>query len=207
VLIDGVDARDLNPTWLRSQIAMVSQEPLLFSSSIADNIRYGKPEATDEEVEAAARQANAHTFIAGFPKGYGTVLGPRGAQLSGGQKQRIAIARAILQSPPVLLLDEATSALDAESEALVQEALERVMKGRSVLVIAHRLSTIKRADQIAVVQGGRVLEQGTHRELLKAKGLYADLVSRQQGAGGIDIEALVNVFRRPKNDDHTAAGG
>lgn len=179
VRFDGVDVRELDAGWLREQIGIVSQEPVLFATSIEDNIRYGRPTATREEVEAAARAANAHEFIGRFPEGYATIVGERGVRLSGGQKQRIAIARALLKDPRVLILDEATSALDAESEHLVQEALDRLMRGRTTLVIAHRLSTVKTADQVVVVQGGRVVEAGTHEGLLAHDGPYRRLVERQ----------------------------
>ncbi len=179
VRLDGVDLRELEPSWLRRQIGMVAQEPVLFAMSLGDNIRYGRPEATDAEVEAAAKAANAHDFIMALPEGYRTQVGERGVRLSGGQRQRIAIARALLKDPRVLVLDEATSALDAESEHLVQEALERLMKGRTVLVIAHRLSTVKNADRVVVVEGGKIAESGTHDELVAANGLYHRLVERQ----------------------------
>lgn len=180
VMLDGWDLRDLDPSWLRGQaIGFISQEPVLFGTTIMENIRFGKPGATDEEVYAAAREANAHDFISRFPDGYNTVVGERGATLSGGQKQRLAIARALIKQPAVLILDEATSALDAESERVVQEALDRASTGRTVLVIAHRLSTIRGAHRIIVMAYGRVCEMGTHEELLKKAGLYADLVRRQ----------------------------
>ena len=179
ILFDGLDVRTLDPQWLRRQIGTVAQEPLLFSSSVADNIRYGRPSATPAEVEAAARAAHAHEFISRFPQGYATLVGERGVQLSGGQKQRVAIARALLKDPRLLVLDEATSALDAESEALVQDALERLMHGRTTLVIAHRLSTVVRADRVLVLDGGRVVQQGSHAALMAEEGLYRKLVERQ----------------------------
>ncbi|HYO54280.1 ABC transporter ATP-binding protein [Archangium sp.] len=179
VLLDGKALGSLDPEWLRRQIGTVAQEPMLFASSIADNIRYGRMDATDAEVEAAARAANAHEFISRFPEGYRTLVGERGVQLSGGQKQRIAIARAVLKDPRLLVLDEATSALDAESEHLVQEALERLMKGRTTLIIAHRLSTVIGADRVLVLEGGKVVQSGNHTALMGQDGLYRRLVERQ----------------------------
>lgn len=180
VTLDGRDLRTLDPSWLRSQvIGFISQEPVLFGTTIMENIRFGKLGASDEEVYAAAREANAHEFITSFPEGYNTVVGERGTTLSGGQKQRLAIARALIKQPAVLILDEATSALDAESERVVQEALDRASTGRTVLVIAHRLSTVRGAHHIIVMAQGCVCEEGTHEELLKKGGLYAELIRRQ----------------------------
>lgn len=179
VLLDGADIRTLQLKWLRQQLALVNQEPTLFNVSIRDNIMYGRDNATEAEVVEAAKAANAHTFVSALPEGYDTIVGERGVQLSGGQKQRIAIARAVLKDPRVLLLDEATSALDAESEAVVQEALERVMVGRTTIVIAHRLATVVNSDTIAVMQAGRVVEEGTHKQLLARGGVYASLASLQ----------------------------
>jgi ABC transporter fused permease/ATP-binding protein len=179
ILLDGKDLKDLDPEWLRQQIGVVAQEPLLFSSSISDNIRYGRAGATDAEVEAAARAANAHDFVSRFPEGYKTLVGERGVQLSGGQKQRVAIARAVLKDPRLLILDEATSALDAESEHLVQDALDRLMKGRTTLIIAHRLSTVMGADRVMVLEGGKVVQSGSHAALMGQEGLYRRLVERQ----------------------------
>ncbi|CAL4947980.1 unnamed protein product [Urochloa decumbens] len=181
VLIDGVNIKSLQLHWLRGKISLVSQEPLLFMTSIKDNITYGKEDATLEEIKRAAELANAANFIEKLPNAYETMVGQRGAQLSGGQKQRIAIARAILKNPKILLLDEATSALDVESERVVQEALNRIMVGRTTLIVAHRLSTIRSADCIAVVHQGKVVEQGVHDELLKdPNGAYSQLIRLQQ---------------------------
>jgi ABC transporter fused permease/ATP-binding protein len=179
VLLDGTDIRTLDPSWLRAQIGSVAQEPILFSTSIAENIRYGRQGASDAEVEAAARDANAHDFIAALPQGYATPVGERGVQLSGGQKQRVAIARALLKDPAILILDEATSALDAESEAAVKEALDRLMEHRTSLVIAHRLSTVRDADRVVVLEAGRIVQTGTHVSLAAEEGLYRRLVARQ----------------------------
>ena len=164
---------------LRGRMALVAQDTYLFNDTVRENIRLGRQDATDSEVEEAARQANAVEFIESFPDGYDTRVGERGMQLSGGQRQRIAIARAILKNAPVLILDEATSHLDAISEATVRDALTRLMRGRTTVVIAHRLSTIREADNILVLDEGRVVEQGTHRQLLDLGGLYAQLVSAQ----------------------------
>ncbi|NBW68846.1 MAG: ATP-binding cassette domain-containing protein [Betaproteobacteria bacterium] len=179
VLLDGVavDQMDLND--LRQRIGVVPQEAVVFSGTVMENIRYGKPEATDQEVQAAAEAAFAQEFIADLPQGYETYLGDRGVRLSGGQRQRIAIARAILKNPPLLLLDEATSALDAHSERMVQAALEKAMQGRTTLVIAHRLATVQKADCIWVLDKGKLVEQGTHEELIAKAGLYASLAALQ----------------------------
>ncbi len=182
ITIDGYNLRDLDPSSLRRHIATVSQEPILFSTTIYENIAYGAGEVTPsaEDIEAAARAANAHDFIMTFPDGYQTTVGERGVQLSGGQKQRVAIARAVLRDPEILILDEATSALDAESEHLVQEALERLTKRRTTLVIAHRLSTVIGADRVLVIDGGRIVQEGPHDALMRAAdGMYRKLVERQ----------------------------
>jgi len=176
ILFDGKEAGSIPLTQLRKQIALVPQDILLFGGTIQENIAYGKPGATMEEIKAAAKKANAHDFINGFPEGYNTIVGERGIQLSGGQRQRVAIARAILKDPVILLLDEATSSLDSESESLVQEALHNLMQNRTSFVIAHRLSTIRNADQIIVLEDGRVKESGTHQELITMEeGLYRNL--------------------------------
>ncbi len=179
VQLDGTDLRSLDSDWLREQVGVVSQEPILFATSIRENIRYGRLTATTDEIEAAARAANAHDFVGSFPDGYDTLVGERGVRLSGGQKQRVAIARALLKDPRILVLDEATSALDAESEALVQEALDRLMQGRTTLIIAHRLSTVMGADRVVVLDGGRIVESGPHAELITHDGVYRRLVEKQ----------------------------
>jgi ATP-binding cassette subfamily B protein len=180
VMIDGRDARDYRLTELRGQMSMVPQEVLLFGGSIAENIAYGKPGASAEEIEQAARQANAHEFIQAFPEGYATLVGDRGIKLSGGQRQRVAIARAILKNPAILILDEATSSLDSESEGLIQEALETLMRGRTSFIIAHRLATVRHVDRIIVITGGRVVESGTHEKLQAIEdGVYRRLAALQ----------------------------
>lgn len=178
ILLDGVEIKKLEISWLRDQMGLVSQEPVLFNDTIRANIAYGKnEEVTEEEIVAAAKAANAHEFISSMPEGYSTSVGERGTQLSGGQKQRIAIARAIVKDPRILLLDEATSALDAESERIVQDALDHVMVGRTTVVVAHRLSTIQGADIIAVLKDGAIVEKGRHEALMGiASGAYASLV-------------------------------
>ena len=170
-------------------MALVPQEVLLFGGTIAENIAYGKPGATQAEIENAARRANAHDFIAAFPEGYQTLVGERGTKVSGGQRQRIAIARALLKDPSILILDEATSALDSESELLVQRALDELMRGRTCFVIAHRLSTIRNADTIVLLRDGAVLESGSHDELIALPdGAYARMVDLQGGSGWIDAD-------------------
>lgn len=179
IVLDGVDTRELALHELRQRVGIVPQDAVIFSSSALDNIRYGRPDATDAQVKAAADAAFAHEFISALPEGYDTFLGERGVRLSGGQRQRVAIARAMLKNPPLLLLDEATSALDAESERMVQAALESAMRGRTTLVIAHRLATVQKADLIVVLDKGHLVEQGTHAELVACGGVYAGLAALQ----------------------------
>jgi len=179
ISIDGVDLRDLQLDSLRAQISVVLQDPLLFSGTIADNIRYGKLDATDEEIEAAARAANAHDFVSGLPKGYETVLGERGAQISGGERQRISVARAFLKDAPILILDEPTSSIDSRTEGVILDALDDLMVGRTSFMIAHRLSTVRHADQILVLDKGRIVERGTHDQLVAEDGVYHQLYLAQ----------------------------
>ncbi|PIK50619.1 hypothetical protein BSL78_12465 [Apostichopus japonicus] len=186
----GHNMLDLDPQWFRKKISIVSQEPVLFACSIKENIAYGK-EATQDEIIEAAKKANAHEFINAFEEGYDTLVGERGVRLSGGQKQRVAIARALIMDPAILLLDEATSALDAESEHLVQEAIDRAMVGRTVLVIAHRLSTVRTASKVVVIKHGLVAETGSHDELISKGGVYKKLVLRQLSSMQ-DRAAIIN---------------
>jgi subfamily B ATP-binding cassette protein MsbA len=179
IMVDGVDVRHQSLRTLRSALAAVTQEVQVLSGTIAENLRIARPVAIQDDLESACRVANAHGFISGFPDGYATVVGERGIRLSGGQRQRVAIARALLADPKILILDEATSSLDSESEALVQSALEVLMRGRTTVVIAHRLSTVRAADRLVVVDDGRIVEEGTHEALIAADGLYTRLAQRQ----------------------------
>jgi ATP-binding cassette subfamily B protein len=179
ILVDGVDIRQVDPAELRKRFAYVEQEPTIFAGTVADNIRFGKREASEAEVQEAAKAALVHDFVSELSQGYDTIVGERGVMLSGGQKQRIAVARALLKDAPILLLDEATSALDAESERLVQLALERLMQGRTTLVIAHRLATIRDANRILVLEKGNLIDQGTHTQLIARGGRYAELAKLQ----------------------------
>jgi subfamily B ATP-binding cassette protein MsbA len=191
ILLDGVNTREIKLPALRSLTGIVSQETVLFNDTVRNNIAYGAPDRyTPEQIEAAARAGNAHEFILELPQGYDTVLGERGTRLSGGQRQRLAIARALLSDPPILILDEATSALDTESERLVQEAVDRLLQGRTVFVIAHRLSTITHADQILFLDRGEIVEQGTHQELLALRGAYYRLYAMQFGSDGGSLRGL-----------------
>ena len=179
MLVDGLPVDQVDPHALRSRMALVPQETALFDDTVLENIRYGRADAGIEEVRRAAVAAHAHAFVLALPEGYNTRLGERGVTLSGGQRQRIALARAVLRDAPILLLDEATSALDAESEAAVQQALERITENRTTLVIAHRLATVQRADRILVLDHGRIVEEGRHGELIRRGGLYARLAELQ----------------------------
>ncbi|XP_073533933.1 ATP-dependent translocase ABCB1-like isoform X2 [Phyllobates terribilis] len=203
VTLDGHDIRSLNVKWLRDNIGVVEQEPVLFGTTITENIRFGKDGVTDEEIEQAARKANASDFISRLPEKFNTMVGEWGAQLSGGQKQRIALARALVRNPKILLLDEATSALDTQSEALVQAALDKARAGRTTIMIAHRLSTIKTADIIASIQGGIVVEQGTHSELMKKNGIYHSLVMLQNQGNGNHAEN--NCSENPFDNENSGA--
>ena len=187
ITLDGVDLRDVSRAAFRRSVALVPQDPVIFAASARENIRFGRPDATDAEIDAAAEAAAAHGFISALPDGYDSYLGERGVMLSGGQKQRIAIARAILRDAPVLLLDEATSALDAESERAVQAAVDRLSADRTTLIVAHRLATVKKADRIVVLEAGRIVDMGTHDELVTKGGLYARLARLQFTDGRADV--------------------
>ncbi len=190
ILLDGIDIRDLRLADLRGAIGIVPQEPALFSGTVRENIAYARPGATVDEVDAAARAAHAHEFVERLPQGYDTLVGERGVKLSGGQRQRIAIARALLKNPAVLVLDEATSSLDNESERLIEDAMERLLVGRTTLIIAHRLSTVRRADRLIVLDHGRIVEEGSHTELLARGGLYARLYQHQFREGDVQLTAV-----------------
>jgi ABC-type multidrug transport system fused ATPase/permease subunit len=187
-MLDGINIRDLTLDSLRDKVSLVLQEPLLFSGSIADNIRYGRLDATEDEVVAAAQAANAHDFITRLPEQYQTQLGERGSKISGGERQRIAVARAFLKDAPILILDEPTSSIDSKTEAVILDALDRLMASRTTFMIAHRLSTIRRADLILVMDKGQIVERGTHEELIRAQGLYHQLYRMQTGARAAAVE-------------------
>jgi ATP-binding cassette subfamily B protein len=199
VLVDGLDIRTLKQASLRRQIGVVMQDSLLFDDSVASNIAYARPEASRAEVEAAARAANAHDFILGLPEGYDTFVGERGSRLSAGERQRVAIARVLLKNPPIVALDEATSSLDAESEAEVQDALDRLLEGRTTLVIAHRLATVVHADRVCVLQGGHIVECGSHAELVRSSTYYASLVRKQTRGLLPDLPPLEHPLRRAED--------
>jgi len=190
ILLNGVDIRDFRLRTYRDLVAIVPQDVFLFDGSVRDNIAYGRHQATEEEVLDAARRANAHEFIVNLPEGYETFVGERGVKLSGGQQQRLAIARAILARPQVLILDEATSNLDTESEQLIQAAMSTLLAGRTTFIIAHRLSTVRRASLILLLEDGRIIEQGTHEELMNLRGVYHGMVQRQAEAQSEAGEAL-----------------
>jgi ABC-type multidrug transport system fused ATPase/permease subunit len=204
ILLDGVDIRRLTLKSLRQQISIVLQEPLLFSGTIAENIRYGRLDATEDEIIAAARDANAHDFIMQLPDKYETLIGERGAQLSGGERQRISVARAFLKDAPILILDEPTSSIDSKTEAVILDALERLMTGRTTFMVAHRLSTIRHADKILVLNQGQLVEQGTHDELLERDGLYRQLHDMQTRQARHKLQAVPNVPSAPNDADADA---
>jgi ATP-binding cassette subfamily B protein/subfamily B ATP-binding cassette protein MsbA len=188
ILLDGMDLRRYKLADLRRQVSMVLQDVFLFYGTVRENILFGRPDATEEDIVAAAKAANAHEFIAALPNGYDTLIGERGVKLSGGQKQRLSIARALLKDAPVLILDEATSAVDTETERLIQEALERLIRGRTTLIIAHRLSTVRAADTIVVLEDKSIRESGTHAQLMERDGLYRRLYTIQ---GRMDEESAL----------------
>lgn len=191
ILIDGKDINKITRSSLRANIGIVQQDVYLFNASIRDNILYGRPGATEEEVIEAAKRANIHDYVMSMPEGYDTVIGERGVKLSGGQKQRLSIARVFLKDPAILILDEATSALDNTTEILIQNALDELCKGRTTIVVAHRLSTVKNADEIAVVSGGKIIEQGTHEDLIASDGVYAEL-HKLQFRNGENVNATID---------------
>ena len=199
ILLDGTDIRDVSLKSLRNQVSLVLQEPLLFSGSIFDNIRYGRLEATEEEVMEATRSANAHDFITALPQGYDTDIGERGAKMSGGERQRVSVARAFLKDAPILILDEPTSAIDSKTEAVILDALDRLMVGRTTFMVAHRLSTVRHADLILVMDHGRLVEQGTHDELLAVEGMYRQLHDMQTGVTRRKLQAQLRL--RPKGEE------
>jgi ATP-binding cassette subfamily B protein/subfamily B ATP-binding cassette protein MsbA len=201
ITLDGHDLRSLSLSSLRQQISMVLQDVYLFHGTARENILFGRSDATEEEMLEAARIANADEFLSRLPNGYDTVIGERGVKLSGGQKQRLSIARAILKDAPILILDEATSAEDTETEALIQQALERLMQGRTTIVIAHRLSTVRNADQIVVLSEGRIAEQGTHEELMRLHGIYYNLNQVQQRAAMDEYEPVMSQLAAPVTGD------
>jgi ATP-binding cassette subfamily B protein/subfamily B ATP-binding cassette protein MsbA len=207
ILIDGRDSSVITLKSLRAQVSVVLQEPLLFSGTIAENIRYGRLEATTQEVLAAARAANAHDFVSQLPDGYDTVVGERGAKLSGGERQRISVARAFLRNAPILILDEPTSSIDSKTEAVILDALDRLMAGRTTFMIAHRLATIRRADQILVVDRGRIVEHGTHEQLLEHRGLYHQLHDMQTRQRKDPIEAAAEDGAAEREFERSTAGG
>jgi ATP-binding cassette subfamily B protein/subfamily B ATP-binding cassette protein MsbA len=191
ILLNGTDLRDLKLGTYRSLLALVQQDVFLFDGTVRDNIAYGGRDASEAEIEDAARRANAHEFIVRLPAGYDTIIGERGVKLSGGQRQRLAIARAILASPQILILDEATSNLDTESEQLIQASMATLLAGRTTFVIAHRLSTVRRADLILLMEDGRIIERGTHDELMSARGVYFEMVQRQLESQGGEVDEQV----------------
>jgi len=207
VLVDGIDLSTVRLDSFRTQLGVVLQETFLFDGTIRENIAFARPEATDEQIMKACRIARVDEFAEGFEKKYDTIVGERGVKLSGGQRQRVSIARAILADPRILILDEATSSLDSESEALIQEGLRYLMQGRTTFVIAHRLSTIRRADQILVVESGRILERGTHENLYAARGRYYDLYTKQHGMEANLFLAPGEGDEQPAADDASRAAG